>query len=121
MTCVKARKVFWGLVTMCWDLTAPAITQRGNVGMSMSFVVLFFESIWFPTVVALGMRGLGRHTKRGAGIITGVFGGAVVPPLLAAVAGSDGGRMGTALGTRCRWFLFGKLDVCVGGEFFGTV
>ncbi|KAK4641610.1 hypothetical protein QC761_500200 [Podospora bellae-mahoneyi] len=35
--------------------------------------------------------GLGRHIKRGAGIITGVFGGAVVPPLLAAVADSDGG------------------------------
>ena len=37
--------------------------------------------------VALGMRGLGRHTKRGSGfIVGGVAGGAVVPPILGAVA-----------------------------------
>ena len=66
---------------------------------------LFFESVCFPTIVAIGIRGLGRHTKRGAGwIIGGVIGGAcskhcppsaqldlcgltlVVPPLLAKVA-----------------------------------
>lgn len=50
-------------------------------------VAFFFESVCFPTIVALGIRGLGRHTKRGAGvIIAGVAGGAVVPPILAAVA-----------------------------------
>lgn len=33
------------------------------------------------------MRGLGRHTKRGSGfIVGGVAGGAVVPPILGAVA-----------------------------------
>jgi FHS family L-fucose permease-like MFS transporter len=66
---------------------------------------LFFESVCFPTIVALGIRGLGRHTKRGAGWIIGsVIGGAcsrqflpptqldrceltfIVPPLLAKVA-----------------------------------
>ena len=55
--------------------------------MSMLYITLFFESICFPTIVALGMRGLGKHTKRGSGfIIAGVSGGACVPPLLGAVA-----------------------------------
>lgn len=50
-------------------------------------ITFFFESVCFPTIVALGIRGLGRHTKRGSGfIIAGVSGGAVVPPILAAVA-----------------------------------
>lgn len=53
----------------------------------MLFVVLFFESVCFPTIVALGIRGLGRHYKRGSGfIVGGVCGGAVVPPILGHVA-----------------------------------
>jgi FHS family L-fucose permease-like MFS transporter len=49
----------------------------------MLYIVLFFESIIFPTIVALGMRGLGKYSKRGSGfIVAGVSGGAVVPPLL---------------------------------------
>jgi FHS family L-fucose permease-like MFS transporter len=59
--------------------------------MSMLFVVLFFESIIFPTIVALGMRGLGKYSKRGSGfIVAGVAGGAVVPPLLFVAADSRG-------------------------------
>ena len=57
--------------------------------MSMLYVTLFFESICFPTIVALGMRGLGKYSKRGSGFIVGaVCGGAVVPPILGATADS---------------------------------
>jgi FHS family L-fucose permease-like MFS transporter len=53
----------------------------------MLYTTLFFESICFPTIVALGMRGLGKHSKRGSGfIVAGVAGGAVVPPALGAAA-----------------------------------
>lgn len=53
----------------------------------MLFMVLFFESVCFPTIVALGIRGLGRHYKRGSGfIVGGVCGGAIVPPILGHVA-----------------------------------
>lgn len=53
----------------------------------MLFMTLFFESVCFPTIVALGIRGLGRHYKRGSGlIVAGVSGGAVVPPILGHVA-----------------------------------
>ena len=53
----------------------------------MLHFTLFFESVCFPTIVALGIRGLGRHYKRGSGfIVGGVCGGAVVPPILGAVA-----------------------------------
>ena len=53
----------------------------------MLFLVLFFESVCFPTIVALGIRGLGKYYKRGSGfIVGGVAGGAAIPPLLGHVA-----------------------------------
>lgn len=87
----KPRWVFLVFLSMCIIFVGPSITQRGNTGMAMLYITLFFESICFPTIVALGMRGLGRHTKRGSGfIVGGVFGGACVPPLTGAVADMHG-------------------------------
>jgi FHS family L-fucose permease-like MFS transporter len=87
MKFIRPRWVFLFYLSMCIVFIAPSITQRDNTGMGMLYVTLFFESICFPTIVALGMRGLGKYTKRGSGfIIAGVAGGACVPPLLGAVA-----------------------------------
>lgn len=50
-------------------------------------IVLFFESICFPTIFTLSIRGLGKHTKIGSGIVIGaIIGGAIAPPLLAVTA-----------------------------------
>lgn len=87
----KPRTVFGTYLTGVCIFLIPAIALRGNAAVSMLFIVLFFESICFPTIVALGMRGLGRHSKRGSGLIVGgVFGGAVVPPLTGVVADMHG-------------------------------
>ena len=87
MKFVKPRWVFLAFISMCVVFVAPSTTQRGNTGVAMLYATLFFESICFPTIVALGMRGLGKYTKRGSGfIIAGVAGGAVVPPILGAAA-----------------------------------
>jgi MFS transporter, FHS family, L-fucose permease len=91
MKFVRPRWVFFVFMSMCIIFIIPAITERGNTGMSMLYVVLFFESIIFPTIVALGMRGLGKYSKRGSGfIVAGVSGGAVVPPLLFVAADAQG-------------------------------
>lgn len=88
---LRPRWVFLLFLTMCVVFVIPSITERGDTGMAMLYVTLFFESICFPTIVALGMRGLGRHTKRGSGfIVGGVFGGACVPPLTGVVADMHG-------------------------------
>lgn len=96
MRYIRPRKVFLFYLTMCIVFIGPAITQRQNTGMAMLYVTLFFESICFPTIVALGMRGLGKYSKRGSGwIVGGVCGGAVVPPILGATADAHGAQ-GTA-------------------------
>lgn len=87
MKFIKPRYVFLVYMTLIIVFIAPSITQRGNTGMAMLYITLFFESIIFPTIVALGMRGLGKYSKRGSGfIVGGVAGGACVPPLLGAAA-----------------------------------
>lgn len=56
-------------------------------GLSMLMIVLFFESCIFPTIFTLSLRGLGRHTKRGASfLVASVSGGAVIPAILGNVA-----------------------------------
>jgi MFS transporter, FHS family, L-fucose permease len=97
MRFVKPRIVFLAFLTGCIIFLAPACGVTGHAGMAMLYMVLFFESICFPTIVALGMRGLGRHSKRGSGwIVAGVAGGACVPPLMGAV-GDMHGDMGIAM------------------------
>ncbi|GMG12143.1 unnamed protein product [Aspergillus oryzae] len=67
-------------------LCHAAWTNKSQIE-AMLFLTLFFESVCFPTIVALGIRGLGRHYKRGSGfIVAGVSGGAVVAPILGHVA-----------------------------------
>lgn len=96
MRFVRPRIVFGCFLTCCIVFSIPAITSRGDAGIAMLYVILFFESVCFPTIVALGMRGLGRHTKRGSGyIIAGVVGGACVPPLMGKVIDLHGA--GTAM------------------------
>lgn len=91
MRFIKPRLMFLAFLTGAIVFTCPSITQGGNIGIAMLYVVLFFESICFPTIVALGMRGLGRHTKRGSGyIVGGVVGGACVPPLTGVAADRHG-------------------------------
>jgi FHS family L-fucose permease-like MFS transporter len=49
----------------------------------------FFMSIMFPTIFALGIKGLGHETKMASGlIIMSIVGGALLPPVLGFIADS---------------------------------
>jgi FHS family L-fucose permease-like MFS transporter len=67
------------------------IAQRWGVVSFSSLIMLnFFLSIMFPTIFALGLKDLGRHTQRGSSfIVMGVVGGAVFPPLMGLIANKD--------------------------------
>ncbi|OJJ02927.1 hypothetical protein ASPVEDRAFT_705626 [Aspergillus versicolor CBS 583.65] len=87
MKFIRARWVFLAYLSGVVAFCAASTTQRNQTGVAMLFLTLFFESVCFPTIVALGIRGLGRHYKRGSGfIVGGVSGGAAIPALLAHVA-----------------------------------
>ncbi|KAL8636983.1 MAG: hypothetical protein Q9228_005694 [Teloschistes exilis] len=96
MKFVKPRWVFLAYLSCVIVFNSAATTQKQNTGIAMLSLTLFFESVCFPTIVALGIRGIGKHTKRGSGlIVAGVSGGAAVPPILGATADVKG--TGTAM------------------------
>ncbi|KAL9580482.1 MAG: hypothetical protein Q9203_006283 [Teloschistes exilis] len=96
MKFVKPRWVFLAYLSCVIVFNSAATTQKQNTGIAMLSLTLFFESVCFPTIVALGIRGIGKHTKRGSGlIVAGVSGGAAVPPILGATADVEG--TGTAM------------------------
>ena len=60
---------------------------RGLAAVVVLMALFFFESLMFPTIFVMGTTNLGRHTRRGAGImIMGVSGGAIFPPIQGAIA-----------------------------------
>ena len=60
-----------------------AIVHPGFAGAMTVMTTSFFMSMMFPTIFALGVKGLGRNTKLGGALIVmSVAGGAVLPPVL---------------------------------------
>jgi FHS family L-fucose permease-like MFS transporter len=65
---------------ICCVLIALIATLHGMSGVVCTMVIMFFESIMYPVIFVTGTAGLGRHTRRGAGLLVmGVSGGAVLP------------------------------------------
>jgi FHS family L-fucose permease-like MFS transporter len=64
-------------------LVSIAIFSPGTLGMWSLFLTSFFMSLMFPTIFAIGIKGLGPNTKLGGSlIIMSIIGGAVYPPIM---------------------------------------
>lgn len=64
-----------------------AVNSSGELAMWAILSVGLFNSIMFPTIFTLAIRGLGAHTSRASGYLCqGIVGGALVPLLQAGVA-----------------------------------
>ena len=84
---IRAEKVLL-FCAVCTVITSLLIVL--NVGL-VSLVALFlgyaFEAIMFPTIFALSLRGLGKHTKRASSyLMMSPVGGAVGPLMMGYVA-----------------------------------
>ena len=72
-------------------LLAYSILRPGFVGAMAILASSFFMSIMFPTIFAMGIKGLGANTKLGGSLLVmSVAGGGVFPPLLGFVAKRTG-------------------------------
>lgn len=64
-------------------MVAVAVITPGLIGGWALILSSFFMSLMFPTIFALGVKGLGPNTKIGAsGIIMAIIGGAIWTPLM---------------------------------------
>jgi len=68
-------------------LISVAVIFPGWVGVWSIFLSSFFMSLMFPTIFALGIKGLGANTKiAGSMIVMAIIGGGVFTPLMGLIA-----------------------------------
>jgi FHS family L-fucose permease-like MFS transporter len=88
-------------------LMVVVISGAGIYGIIALCLTYFFMSIMFPTIFAMGLTGLGSHTKRASSfIIMAIVGGAVCPPLMGFIADQHSMRTGFLIPLICFLFVF---------------
>jgi len=71
---------YFALIVVLLLLTA--IFTRGETAIWAMVAIGFFNSIMFPTIFALAVKGLGSYTSQGASLLVmACVGGAIIPPL----------------------------------------
>jgi FHS family L-fucose permease-like MFS transporter len=79
----------------------------GKVGVYALMGVEFFMSIMFPTIFALGIKGLDTETKLGSSyMVMSIVGGAIIPLALAYVARHYNMQLAYAIPLVCFLFVF---------------
>jgi len=82
----KLMGVF-GIVNI--GLVTIGVLFPGWAGVAAMFMTSFFMSLMFPTIYALGIKGLGANTKQGgAFIVMAIVGGAAAPPAMGLLYGA---------------------------------
>ena len=72
-------------------LVGVSVLQPGWIGLWAIFATSFFMSLMFPTIFALGIKGLGPDTKIGGSLlIMSIVGGAAFPPLMGLISDATG-------------------------------
>jgi len=78
----------------------------GKLGMYALFGTFFFMSVMFPTIFALGIRGLGEYTKLGSSLIVmSIVGGAIAPPFMGHIADVHSMHVGMVVPLVCFVFI----------------
>jgi FHS family L-fucose permease-like MFS transporter len=78
----------------------------GKLGMYAMFGTFFFMSVMFPTIFALGIRGLGDYTKLGSSLIVmSIVGGAIAAPFMGHIADAHSMRAGFVVPLVCFAFI----------------
>ena len=68
-------------------LLAVAVLHPGWLGMWCVFITSLFMSLMFPTIFALGLKGLGPNTKIGGSLLVmAIVGGAVLTPIMGLIS-----------------------------------
>ncbi|HEU5350429.1 MAG TPA: sugar MFS transporter [Terracidiphilus sp.] len=106
LTKIKAGKLVGIFATSGAILLLVSMMTHGTVAIWALVLCGFFNSIQFPNVFALGIKGLGPMTSKGSGLImTAVVGGAVIPFLLGKLADHVGIQMAFLLPLCCYLYI----------------
>jgi FHS family L-fucose permease-like MFS transporter len=83
MTFINDHKLLTFYGAMASLLCLTGVFAEGRTAVYAVLGINFFMSIMFPTIFALGVKGLGVQTKLGSSfIIMAIVGGAILPPFM---------------------------------------
>jgi FHS family L-fucose permease-like MFS transporter len=106
LTKIKSNKLLGTFGFSAALLVAVSMVSSGQVAIWAVVLCGFFNSIMFPNIFALAIRGLGSMTSKGSGLImTAVVGGAIVPPLIGSVADKAGIQNSLVIPIICYLFI----------------
>jgi FHS family L-fucose permease-like MFS transporter len=72
-------------------LVSVGVLVPGWIGLWSIFITSFFMSLMFPTIFALGLKGLGPNTKIGGSLLVmAIVGGAVLTPVMGQISDRSG-------------------------------
>jgi FHS family L-fucose permease-like MFS transporter len=73
-------------------LVSVGVLLPGWLGLWAIFLTSFFMSLMFPTIFAMGLKGLGANTKIGGSLLVmAIVGGAVLTPLMGRISAASRG------------------------------
>jgi FHS family L-fucose permease-like MFS transporter len=79
----------------------------GSLAMWAVLAVGLFNSIMFPTIFSLALKGLGRHTSQGSGILClAIVGGAILPVVMGGLADTVGIHLAFLMPVICYVYIF---------------
>ena len=96
MKYIKPARLLSLYAVICILLLAIALLTKGNMAVYAVMAVPFFMSIMFPTIFALGIKGLGEETKIASSfLVMSIVGGAILPLAMGYIS-DETGSMQTA-------------------------
>ncbi len=91
MSLVRSERVLVACGVGAVAAMAVILFCPGSWGIAALLVCYLCESIMFPTIFALAIKGVGRHTKQASSyLIMSIVGGAVAPLLMGLIADTTG-------------------------------
>jgi len=91
MKFIKPAKLMGIYGTANIILVLLAVVIPGWIGVWSIFLTSFFMSLMFPTIFALGIKGLGENTKLGGSLmVMSIIGGAAFTPVMGVISDRTG-------------------------------
>ena len=91
MKYIKPAKLLSIYAAISVFLLVIAVSASGNIALYAVMAIPFFMSIMFPTIFALGIKGLGEETKIASSfIVMAIIGGAVAPVIMGLISDKTG-------------------------------
>jgi FHS family L-fucose permease-like MFS transporter len=106
LTRIKSNKLLGAFGFSAALLVGVSMVSSGQIAIWTVVLCGFFNSIMFPNIFALAIKGLGTMTSKGSGLMmTAVVGGAIIPPLIGKVADKAGIQNSLVIPMICYLFI----------------